>query len=475
MTELTSASSADDSVAAVAVAEGESPNLDPGDGRTDLVKVAFWTMLAQISLPLTSLISGPILARTLGPEGRGVYAAVLSPVLVLAFLAAVGLPDATTYAVARLKIQRAHVVVLMTRVTLLYSIVAAALLIVFAPQLLEKTPQAVTLMRWTALTIPLQMCLTILRQVTSGSRDFKWRNIERVVMSVSRLLFLVFFAILGWLTATSAVWVTTITSLVGVPILLIAMFGWRFPRALHEDPETARTQPHLTRQLSRYGLRGWGGTLAYLVNWRLDQAVMVVLVSATQLGYYAVAVSLAELPQTAFLQMKNVLFAESAARDSTELIARAARILIGVTAVLSVLGMVASPILVPLMFGRRFEPAVLMAQILLAGTIPFLLDSVVAAGLLSLGMPGRRSIGQIAGGVVTVTGLFVLCPRIGAVGAAWTSLAAYTCTASISTVLFARTTGIPVRRVLFMSRGDARWITGRVTKMFGKKLRPAGR
>ena len=51
-----------------------------------------------------------------------------------------------------------------------------------------------------------------------------------------------------------------------------------------------------------------------------------VLVAPAQLGFYAVAVSLAELPQTAFMQMKNILFAESAARDSMLLIARACRL-----------------------------------------------------------------------------------------------------------------------------------------------------
>jgi O-antigen/teichoic acid export membrane protein len=457
---------------------GVTPAGDPPESpdarRPDLAGLAAWTTLAQLVLPLTSLISGPILARVLGPGGRGVYAAVLSPLLVLSFLAQVGLPDATTYAVARLRIPRGHALVITGRLTLVYGLVASALLIIFAPALLEKTPQAVTLMRLIALTLPLLMFLNLLRQATAGSADFRWRNIERVVMSLVRLIGLVLLAILGWLTAASAVWVTVVSSLIGLPLLLVALFGWNVRAGMHEDVQTRAERPHLTRELAKYGFRGWAGTFAYLVNWRLDQAVMVVLVSSNQLGYYAVAVSLAELPQTAFLQLKNILFAESAARDSMILIARASRILIATTSVLSVLGMLASPIIVPLMFGRKFEPAVLMAQILLAGTIPFLVDAVLGAGLLSLGSPGRRSVGQLVAAVITVAGLFILCPRIGAVGAAWTSLAAYTISALITMTIFCRTTGFRHREVLLLTREDVRWLRDRLGRL-RRRLHRGGR
>jgi O-antigen/teichoic acid export membrane protein len=433
--------------------------------RPDLAGLAFWTTLAQVALPLTSLISGPILARTLGPDGRGVYAAVLSPLLVLSFVANVGLPDATTYAVARLRIPKPHVVAVLGKVTLAYSIVAAGLLIGFAPLLLHRTPQGVTLLQVTALTLPAQMFLTILRQTTSGSADFKWRNVERALSALLRLVGLVLFAIVGWLTVASSVWVTVITSLVGVPILLVALFGPRVWPELKSDPQVRHERPHLTRELMRYGFRGWGGTFAYLVNWRLDQAVMVVLVDAKQLGYYAVAVSLAELPQTAFIQLRNILFAESARRDDMLLVARGCRVLIAFTVVMAVAGAAISPVLVPLMFGHAFEPAVLMSQILLVGTIPFLVGQVLNGGLMSLGQPFRASAGQLIGAVFTLTGLFTLCPHIGAVGAAWTSLAAYTVNAVVVATIFCRETGIRPRQLLLITRGDLHWLAVRVEKL----------
>jgi O-antigen/teichoic acid export membrane protein len=434
----------------------------PRGRRPNLARVAFWSSLAQISYPVSGIITGPFLARTLGPSGRGVYAAVLAPLLVFGFIAHIGLPDATTYAVARLKLPKGHVVLLLSRLTLLYSILGAAVLYFIAPVLLHKSPEGITLLRLGALTLPAQMILIVLRQATSGSGEFRWRNVERVTSAVLRLVGTVLFAAVGWLSVSSAVWVTIVTGLVGVPILLVALFGWRPQENLRLDPELRRARPHLTRELAAYGLRGWGGVFAYLVNYRLDQAVLVALVSPRELGFYAIAVTLAELPQTAFMQLKNILFAEASARDSVLLVARATRLLLSVTSVMAIGGVLVSPLIIPFMFGHAFRPAIPMAQILFVGTIPFLLDQVLAAGLLSLGMPGRRSFGQLTAACLTVVGLPLLCPTLGGVGAAWTSLAAYSTSATISLVIFRNSTGILYRYILVPQWRDVRWLGDRL-------------
>lgn len=440
--------------------------------KPNLAYVALWSSLAQLSLPISGLITGPVLARTLGPDGRGIYAAVLAPQAVFALLAHVGLPDATTYAVAKLRLPKGHVVRLVSRLTLAYSAVGAAVLFLIAPVLLHKTPDAIPLLRLAALTLPPQMILIVLRQATSGSGEFKWRNIERMTAGLLRLVGTILFAIVGWLTVWSAVWITLVTGLIGLPLLAVALFGWHVRRSLRLDPVTTRERPHLTRDLALYGLRGWGGVFAYFVNYRLDQAVLVALVSDRELGFYAIAVTLAELPQTAFMQLKNILFAEASARNSLELVARATRLLLFITTVLAIGGILVAPIFIPVMFGHAFRPAVPMAQILFVGTLPFLLDQVLAAGLLSLGLPGRRSIGQIVAAVITVTSLPVLCPVLGGIGAAWTSLIAYSTSAVISLALFRRTTGIRYRDILLVQVRDLRWLLKKLTgRLFSRRGR----
>ena len=58
------------------------------------------TTAANVAVPLSALLTGPLLARYLGPADRGTLAAVVVPLTLVTLLGAVGLPEAVTYAVA---------------------------------------------------------------------------------------------------------------------------------------------------------------------------------------------------------------------------------------------------------------------------------------------------------------------------------------------------------------------------------------
>src|SRR3954470_6637786 len=103
------------------------------DGSPGLSRLAFYTELFNLALPLTSLLSGPILARTLGPVQRGEMAAAISPVFVLMFIANMGLPEAATYAIARLRQDPREVFKRVGRLSVAYGIVAATMLWFVAP------------------------------------------------------------------------------------------------------------------------------------------------------------------------------------------------------------------------------------------------------------------------------------------------------------------------------------------------------
>jgi O-antigen/teichoic acid export membrane protein len=477
--------------AATGVLNPEEPPAPPAPGgrRGGLAGAAVGTSLANAVLPITSLATGPILARALGPEGRGVMAAVLAPVFVLQFVGNLGLPEAATYAVARLQVPVRRVVFVVGRLALLYGTICALVVLALAPALMHRTPGATTDLRLAICALPFLMLTIILRFTTVGARNFRLSNTERVVSSTARMFGIVGLASLGWLTAPSAVAVNVITTLLGGILL-----GWvtfrrggqlRGRRAARQAEAKALRDPgfgsaaavfpgeppHLTRTLMNYGFRGAGGVLANLVNWRLDQAVMVVLVDARQLGLYAVAVSLAELPSSVFGQLKNVMFAEAASRDDLSVIARGTRVLILLTGLGAVVGIVTAPVLIRVLFGHAFVDAVGMSQILFVGTIPFSAEQVVASGLLTLGLPGRRSMSQLAAAVVTVVGLFVLTPHMGAMGAAWTSLAAYTTNFAITTALFRRHSGIAARDILFVRPSDIKWLIVQARKLLRKLQR----
>jgi O-antigen/teichoic acid export membrane protein len=403
------------------------------------------TTAANVAVPVSALLTGPLLARYLGVADRGALAAVLAPLQLVTMLAALGMPEAVAYFVAGRRAPMGQALRVGLVVGLLSGLVAAAALIVLAPVLLRKAPEYVGLMRWMCVLVITSMAMAAVRSAAHGMRRFDLMNAERWLSVFTRLPLLLVFALAGALTVTSAAWITYGTGAASMLVLWLI---------LRERGEEVAADPRLARNLLAFGVPAWIGSVASFLVLRIDQALIAPLVGVVQLGYYAVAVSLAEVPSTLHLAVRDVMFAAATNRADPHLIADGSRVLLLVTTGFACAGAALCPWVLPLLFGDGFEPAVRMAQILLFAGIPAGVSAAVGAGLLSAGQPRGRSIAQLAGLAVNVALLFVLVPSVGAIGAAWTAVVSYTLIAGLSVLLFARHTDVTVRECLLVRRRD---------------------
>lgn len=430
-------------------------------GRAGLLRGAVLTAASTSVLPLTALATGPILARVLGPHDRGLMSAVLAPMFVAMFVAAFAIPEASTYAVAKLKVPPKRAFLAGAPLLLASGLVSTAVLWVTAPGLMGGTPEAVPLLRSVLPCLPLMMFTLLQRFAMSGSGHYAGVAVERTTAALGRAALLIGFAVTGLLTAYTAIWINLASTIAAALVLTVPLVR---SRSEHRGSDLVLSFRALSAQMTVYALRGWGGVCANLVNWRLDQAIMPALIGATPLGYYAVAVSLAELPSTLIGATKSVIFTEASARDDLRLAARAARVVLVAGLLIDGVLALAAPLLVRLLFGRAFEPSAPLAQVLLIGNIPFTAEVILASGLLAAGRPGLRSIGQVIAAVLTVAGIFVLVPVLGPSGAAYTSVVAYTLSFAMTITFFCRSTGIPVRDCVVIRRSDLTWLIGVVAR-----------
>lgn len=432
-----------------------------------MARGALSTALSSAVLPLTSLATGPLLARFLGPEQRGEMAAVLAPLFVLSFVASLALPEATAYAVARLKVPLRRAAAVATGLLLAIGSLAGVALWFAAPVLLRTTPDGIPVLRTAVFALPLVMVLLMQRAAVSGAGGYGRVGLERVTAALLRLLGLVLLALLGAITATTAVWCNIGSGLLAGLLLTRTILRSRSPR----DASTLAPAP-LARFLLGYAARGSGGVFSNLISWRLDLAVLPAFVGPANLGYYAVAVSLAEIPSLVLGATRSVVMTEAAARGDAGVVARASRVLVLISTGLVAGIVVVAPFAVVALFGRDFAPAVDLARILLLGAVPFTLELILGAGLLALGRPGLRSAGQIVGAVLTIAGLVLTVPRLGTTGAALTSLFAYSASCTVTLVLFSRTSGQSVRACLLPTPADVRWFAASARSAI-RRRRPA--
>jgi O-antigen/teichoic acid export membrane protein len=397
---------------------------------------------------VVGLVTAPILARALGPDGRGLFAAVAVPIGLAPFVAQLGLGAYAARAAAR-GVSSGTIIGSVGVPLLFVSGAVAVAAPAIADLLADGRPVVEHYLSVGLWLLALPLLGNLLLDVLWGQE--RWRDLV-VFRSLNHVLYLigvVALTALGALTLNRAILVAILVGPVAaLPLLAVV-----------------RARPRLDIDVSRsalsFGVRAWPGTLAGLANTRLDQVIMVPLADERQLGLYAVAVTLATLPGMLAGPIGQMVFPRLAATDGQSL-ARYVRTAMAVVAAVSALGAALSPLVIPVVFGSAFAGAVPPALVLFAGAVPLAGSVLLNHGLLALGRPGLTSIGEIVAATVTVGLLLVLLPTLGALGAAVTSVAAYTLNFLILAQRAGHGLGIPLTAFVLPRRDDVDWLRARL-------------
>lgn len=409
------------------------------------------TVSSYLLVPLTAIISGPLLAHALGPVGRGELAAVLAPLALANIIATFGFHEAATYFVARAEHSSVRIAWLAVGLSVLTGGLAAVALWFLAPLLLANAPRAVHPLQLLALSLPLSIGFAGARGVVAGTQQFGRVSLERAGASLGRLAVLGVAALTIGLTVSNAAVISVVVPIVFSLVLIAPLRG----------TATGGSEGLPASTFLTYSMHASIGTFGTILILQLDQALMVPLSSTAQLGFYAVAVSLAGLPAAAVQGVRDVVFSYSAVMASDpQLVARSSRVSVALCVPVVIIGAVLCKPVVPLLFGSDFAPAVLMSQVLLAAALPSTVTAVIGAGLMSAGRQRMRSMIMLGGAALTVVLVVLLVPRYGGEGAATASLLTYVVVALLCLVAYTRATGVSLRDCLVVRRSDLRRTAG---------------
>ena len=351
------------------------------------------------------LATGPILARSLGPSGRGDLAAVLVPAQLLCFGLAFGLPSAAAYLVHRF--DRGTLLATST----VFGLVVGIPLVLAVWPLLPGYYQhhGAAALFWAQIFLvsaPLSVGAGVaLSLLWADGANLRWNL---------------------WRTApTAADRAPDPGPVHDVPADGMDGAGRGFRgRVLDRGPAGAEDVRVAAAQVSlkalraqlSYGARVAIGSAADTVAGRFDQALMVAMVPSADLGLYAVAVTAAGLSGPLTSSLGLALFPELRRENSADAQRRRtsralAAVLVSSTGVAAVLAF-AGPWLLAFLFGKSFADAATPLRLLLLGQIANDATGPLTARLLAAGRPGAASQASAAAAVVTVVGLVLLVPRL---------------------------------------------------------------
>lgn len=366
------------------------------------------------------LVSGVVSARALGPDGRGVTAALSMVAQLAAFLFAMGAARSLSYFIAR---RPEDGPTLLT--TWLLMLVPLTALAIGLSELLLPTifatdgEEAIAIGRWFMFTIALAVGLELNYGLLLGTQDFFFYNALRFAQPALIALSL---AVLWWrdaLTVESAL----IASSAAVGVALAVGMA----RSLTQVGAGA---PDLRMGLNTlwFGIRGQGQAVATTLTARLDVAMLPAFVIAANVGLYSVATNTSLI----VYHLSNIfagLIIPAAARDpgsSADKIIGSLWASLAVAALLALgLGLLARPLL-GLVYGDAFRDAAEPLVLLLPGAVLFAGSSILAAGIYAAGRPFTATLAQVMGTLVTVAGLFLFLRSGGITAAALVSTASYT-------------------------------------------------
>jgi O-antigen/teichoic acid export membrane protein len=384
-----------------------------------------------------NLVTGIVVARALGPSGRGELATILLLSQIAGWVFSMGSSEAIAYRVARRPADASRLITTWLGVSVPMALAAIAVALLLLPTMFAaQTPEALDLARLYLAAVILIAFQGVFTGILLGDHDFLFYNIVRFV---SPAFVAGSYLVLWGLGALSVEWALFINASAGGIALAISTI--RSTRRHGIGP----FDWGLLRGTISYGARAHLGSLAGLVNTRLDLLVMPAFLTAASIGLYSVAINVASIIGT-LTNTIAILVMPVAARDRSKS-ARAviktmhATLLIGVSIAIP-LAILAEPAL-GLVYGADFEAAATAMRILLVAEVVHAMETVLWSGLLAANRPLLSSVAAGPGVIFTVVGLvLVLGGGGGIVAAALVSTVVYSLVFVISAVLYKRVAGI---------------------------------
>jgi O-antigen/teichoic acid export membrane protein len=388
-----------------------------------------------------SFLINLLTARILGPQGRGVVSVALAVPSLVAVLSNPGLHLALPIAVGRREISKPTAIVIAIVASIAVGLCMSAALFVLRPllsvTLFREVPDVVQVV---AIGLVPASLLVLVLAPTLAALGYT-RNYVRLRLAHSAVLALSALALayLGAMSPLSLVIAVLVSLSIGVFVGALGL-------TLREGQSS--WVPAVGRLL-RFGLRAHVGTVAQQINYRLDLLLVAALLPATQLGFYSLAVSVAEV----VWQIPDALVPRLLGRTTSatgqaraEISAAVFRLTIVFATGLAVVVALTSDFLVSLLL-PAFHPALKTLSILLVATVAASMYRTGVVDLAARGYPGRGSAIALAGLVLS---LFVYPAGIAIAGIEGAALAcAFVYCTEASLVLWSLAQfGFPVRAIV---------------------------
>lgn len=406
-----------------------------------------WVFTGSMVVLLLHFLQKPIMARYLGPDGLGLFYMVLMIAGIITLIAGLGLDGAVVKYVAEYKEdkRRLNAVFSSALITVaIFGVVAGIVLFIFSDTLASifDIPALSYLLKIYAFVFPFSLMYGVILGFLNGLREMKYYSLLNTLNGTMIFLFIVTFLFLG-LGVVGAV-IGDMIALVAV-LIIAGVIARKFVHFTNTDYKKN------TKKLTSFGRQLMFGNTINIINYQADTLLIAYFLTVTDVGYYAVAVSLSRffwrIPQS--IQMvaypvASEYWAKGEIRSLNKMINKSMKY--SACLLLTVgLGVwfFAKEIIISL-FGQSFISSVFPFQILVIGTVIFGIFKSIGSILPGIGRPDLSFKIHAVGAAVNVVLNVSLIPRFGIEGAAVATITSFMVITALSIYSIVKLTGINI-------------------------------
>lgn len=434
-------------------------------GRIPRTLYAFGASL--ILMPL-SLANGILIARTVGPSGKGALDLILATAGVLTIMLGFSLPPGVTYVVAKGNVNVRSLTVRLLGIAVVQTVITVVILV-----LISNTSYSAKFLPpgvgwWLIPGITLFVLLELLtahwKAMLVGRQQItKVNNVEMLGRLIQFLLLFGVATILASKGDRISVAVLFVLALIVSAFINVTLL-FKVKGVFLEHGGTASF-----REVVRFATPSYLGNLAQFLNYRLDVFIVSFFAGYASVGRYTLAVGLGQLLWLLSNAAATVLLPKIAAAEHENSAAHTMRVnrlsLAASFAGAVVLALMATQF-IPLFYGEDFRGSINALLWILPGIVAFSIVNVLAAYLSGIGKPRLNLVVATTSLIATVSLDVLLIPRFDIVGAALASSVSYTLSAVLTIRYFIRETKTPLRDLLLLTSSDVRSMSAVARPLF---------
>ena len=401
------------------------------DAPSDIVISSLVSMILR-------LVSVLVIARTIGPEGRGVTASAIALFTFIPVLIAAGLPlEVRRRAVEDLSgtLRGSR---LMTILLVFPAIVCALIITPLVAQEVQTDVYVAMIVGCSIAPISVSWMVDNNALVAIG----KYRASAFVRMGQPAIFLLLLLG--AWAADIVSILFVLVANMIGN--VATALIGWWCTRSKIKTPRVP------LKILLAGSIKFSGNSIAESAASRADQIIALPILGGYAAGLYSVAVTVSGLPLAVGQALGAAYFrrAMQASTDSLrDLYVSAMKATVSISTVMALGLVVVSPVVVPLVFGQDFQDAVPTVLLMSAFSGLSVISWVASMLHVAAGRGGRMMVAQISGLTVKLGLFFMLGLAFGHFGAGLAATIGFMVVALILVVPL----GVPIRAFLPSPRG----------------------